>query len=219
MACAPCRRSSKRRWRGSTAGACRAHGAGADRRRRARRRPGRALRPAAGRDAARVRRRAAGLLPWDAKLLEVQIAGPEFHSRRDALWKEYVYRWSRAEVIAPRDALFVAAILAARRLERLREAARGSCGERDFRVFAVNRAEASPGCGTSTPSPSARTARDPGRLPRRRLPARDGALDLRRAGRRGPRQGPVERMAELLETGAPPPAAPPFLQAEAPRYY
>ena len=41
-------------------------------------------------DPARLRDGVNGLLPWDAKLLAVEPADPEFHARRDALWKEYV---------------------------------------------------------------------------------------------------------------------------------
>lgn len=92
---------------------------------------------ATGLDAERVREGASGLLPWDAKLLEVEVARPEFHSRRDARWKEYAYRWSRADVIAPRDALFVAAIPRRADAARMAEAAKLFVGKRDFGVFAV----------------------------------------------------------------------------------
>ena len=100
---------------------------------------------ASGLDAARVREGASGLLPWDAKLLEVEAADAAFHSRRDAVWKEYVYRWSRSEVIAPRDALFVAAIPRRADAARMAEAARLFVGERDFGVFAVKTPEGESG--------------------------------------------------------------------------
>jgi tRNA pseudouridine38-40 synthase len=77
------------------------------------------------------------LLPWDARLLAVDAAHPEFHARRDAAWKEYLYRWSRAAAIAPRDALFVAEISRRADADRMREAARALPGERDFGVFGV----------------------------------------------------------------------------------
>jgi tRNA pseudouridine38-40 synthase len=60
------------------------------------------------------------LLPWDARLLAVDAAHPEFHARRDAAWKEYLYRWSRPDAIAPRDALFVAEISRRADADRMR---------------------------------------------------------------------------------------------------
>ena len=56
----------------------------------------------------RVRAAANARLPPDARLLDVAPAPDGFDARRDALGKEYVYRWSRAAVIPPRDAPFVA---------------------------------------------------------------------------------------------------------------
>jgi tRNA pseudouridine38-40 synthase len=76
-------------------------------------------------------------LPEDVRLLEVGAAEPDFHARHDAAWKEYVYRWSRAEVIGPREAPFVAPISASARLDRMRAAAARLPGERDFAIFAV----------------------------------------------------------------------------------
>jgi tRNA pseudouridine38-40 synthase len=89
------------------------------------------------RDPRAVRDAVNGKLPGDVRLLSVEEAAPVFHARFDAGWKEYVYRWSRAEVIAPRDRPFVARISPRADVERLREAARVVPGERDFRVFAV----------------------------------------------------------------------------------
>jgi tRNA pseudouridine38-40 synthase len=77
------------------------------------------------------------LLPWDVRLLRVGQAPASFHARRDALWKEYLYRWSREEVIAPRDFPFVAPISRAAEAARMAEAARFLPGRRDFGVFAV----------------------------------------------------------------------------------
>ena len=76
-------------------------------------------------------------LPADVRLLEVALAEPDFHARHDAAWKEYVYRWSRAEVIGPREAPFVVPISAGARVERMREAAALAPGTRDFGIFAV----------------------------------------------------------------------------------
>ncbi len=84
-------------------------------------------------------------LPDDVRVLAVEEAAPDFHARFDAAWKEYLYRWSRAGAIPPRDAPFVAPISARAVAERMREAAHLVPGERDFRVFAV-----APAAGEST---------------------------------------------------------------------
>jgi tRNA pseudouridine38-40 synthase len=76
-------------------------------------------------------------LPDDVRLLEVAAAAPGFHARHDAAWKEYVYRWSRAEVIDPRDAPYVAPISPGASLARMRACAALVPGTRDFGVFAV----------------------------------------------------------------------------------
>ena len=87
----------------------------------------------------RLREGANGLLPWDVKLLEVARAPAGFHARRDAVWKEYLYRWSRACVIPPREALFVAPIASRADAGRMRGAAQVLVGRRDFSVFGVQR--------------------------------------------------------------------------------
>jgi tRNA pseudouridine38-40 synthase len=84
-----------------------------------------------------IRERANLALPWDAKLLEVTEAAENFHARRDAAWKQYVYRWSRAAVLAPRDSLFVAPISARADAARMAEEARWLPGRRDFGIFGV----------------------------------------------------------------------------------
>lgn len=85
----------------------------------------------------RVRDAANALLPWDAKLLSVELAAASFHARRDAASKQYLYRWSRAAVIPPRDSAFVAPISRAADPVPMRTAASLLPGTRDFRVFAV----------------------------------------------------------------------------------
>jgi tRNA pseudouridine38-40 synthase len=89
------------------------------------------------RKAERIRDGVNTLLPPDARLLEVAPAHPEFHARRDAAWKEYLYRWSRAAAIPPRDAPFVARISRRADPEKMRVAAGMLPGERDFGVFGV----------------------------------------------------------------------------------
>jgi tRNA pseudouridine38-40 synthase len=88
-------------------------------------------------ETSRLRDGVNALLPWDARLLEVRKAEPAFHARRDAIWKEYLYRWSRAEVVAPKDSLFVAPLSPRAEASRMAAAARCLPGERDFGVFAV----------------------------------------------------------------------------------
>jgi tRNA pseudouridine38-40 synthase len=89
------------------------------------------------RDADSVRDGVNALLPWDAKLLDVAEASASFHARRDAAWKEYGYRWSRAEVVPPQDSPFVAPISRGCDPARMAEAARCLPGTRDFGVFSV----------------------------------------------------------------------------------
>ena len=77
------------------------------------------------------------LLPWDVRVLAAREAAPEFHVRRDALWKEYLYRWSRAEVNPPKDSLFVAPIVPRAEPSLMARAIRILPGDRDFSVFGV----------------------------------------------------------------------------------
>jgi tRNA pseudouridine38-40 synthase len=84
-----------------------------------------------------IRERANSSLSWDARLLEVSVAAPEFHARRDAAWKQYVYRWSRAAVIPPRESLFVAPISPRADAARMAEEARQLPGRKDFAIFGV----------------------------------------------------------------------------------
>jgi tRNA pseudouridine38-40 synthase len=90
-------------------------------------------------DPLRIREGVNALLPWDVKVLSVTAAAADFHARRDAAWKEYLYRWSRAPVLHPRDALFAAPIATRADADRMRKAARGLPGRRDFSVFGVRR--------------------------------------------------------------------------------
>jgi tRNA pseudouridine38-40 synthase len=90
-------------------------------------------------DPLHVREGVNALLPWDVKVLSVTTAAADFHARRDAAWKEYLYRWSRAPVLHPRDALFAAPIATRADAERMRKAVRGLPGRRDFSVFGVKR--------------------------------------------------------------------------------
>jgi tRNA pseudouridine38-40 synthase len=89
------------------------------------------------RESDRIRDGVNAYLPWDAKLLAVEEADARFDARRDAAWKEYLYRWSRAAVIPPRDAFFVAPISARADPAKMRRAAEPLAGTKDFGVFGV----------------------------------------------------------------------------------
>jgi tRNA pseudouridine38-40 synthase len=91
------------------------------------------------RDPRRVRDAVNERLPGDVRLLSVSEAAPQFHARYDAKWKEYLYRWSRSEVVAPREFPFVAPISPSARADLMRAAAAALPGERDFGIFAVQR--------------------------------------------------------------------------------
>ena len=91
------------------------------------------------RDPRRVRDAVNERLPEDVRLLSVSESAPEFHARYDAKWKEYLYRWSRSEVVAPREFPFVAPVSPSARADLMRAAAAALPGERDFGVFAVQR--------------------------------------------------------------------------------
>jgi tRNA pseudouridine38-40 synthase len=91
------------------------------------------------REARAIREAVNDRLPEAVRLLEVVPASPGFHARFDARWKEYLYRWSRAEVIPPRDAAFVAPISPRAEARLMREAAARLTGTRDFGVFGVKR--------------------------------------------------------------------------------
>lgn len=78
-----------------------------------------------------------GRLPDDVRVLSVDEAAPGFHARYDAAGKVYTYRWSRAAVIPPARSPFVAPLSPRADAARMREAAGGLAGRRDFRVFSV----------------------------------------------------------------------------------
>lgn len=88
-------------------------------------------------DPVRVRDGVNRFLPGDVRLIDVARAAEDFHARRDALWKEYLYRWTRAAVTLPREAPFVTPISPRAEAPPMRKAARALIGNQDFRVFAV----------------------------------------------------------------------------------
>lgn len=89
------------------------------------------------RDPVRIRDGVNSLLPGDVRILAVARAPEGFLSRRDAVWKEYLYRWSRADVIPPRDSPFVAPIAPSAQARPMRRAAALLEGRHDFSAFGV----------------------------------------------------------------------------------
>jgi tRNA pseudouridine38-40 synthase len=87
-------------------------------------------------------------LPEDVRILDVATVPEAFHARFDAEWKEYLYRWSRASVIPPRDAPFVTPISTAAEAARMRAATEGLTGMHDFGIFAVRSGSGEPGIRT-----------------------------------------------------------------------
>ncbi len=89
------------------------------------------------RETGRLRDAVNALLPEDVRVMEVATAPPGFHARRDAVWKEYVYCWSRARAVPPRESPFVAPLSPRADVARMRRAAALLAGRRDFGVFGV----------------------------------------------------------------------------------
>lgn len=89
------------------------------------------------REPTRLRDGVNALLPWDVRMMDVEEVPPGFHARRDAVWKEYLYRWSTDRIVAPADSLILAPISPRADVSRMRDAARRVEGERDFGVFGV----------------------------------------------------------------------------------
>jgi tRNA pseudouridine38-40 synthase len=153
-------------------------------------------------DPIRVRDATNASLPWDVKLLSVERAAPDFHARRDAVWKEYLYRWSRAPVLSPREALFVAPLSARADASRMRAASRALAGRRDFGVFGVRRPSLESAIRTVHAVEIQESAAEIRALFRGDAFLRGmvrsicGVLADVARGR-----APVERVAELLETG------------------
>ncbi len=76
-------------------------------------------------------------LPEDVRVLAAARVPDGFHARRHAWGKEYLYRLSRAEVLSPLDAPFVAAAPAGLDPGRMARAAALLPGRHDFSAFAL----------------------------------------------------------------------------------
>ncbi len=74
-------------------------------------------------------------LPADIAVMRVEEAPESFHARADARGKEYLYRFSRAEVVSPFDGPFVAPVRGRLDIESMRAAAAHFMGTHDFTSF------------------------------------------------------------------------------------
>lgn len=85
-----------------------------------------------------LRRAMNRLLPAAIRVLSVEEASPQFHPRRDALWKTYEYRIWRAEICPPFQRLYVHHFPYPLDEARMIEAAPVLEGEHDFTAFAAS---------------------------------------------------------------------------------
>ncbi len=76
-------------------------------------------------------------LPEDVRVMAAEEAPEGFDARRSATAKEYRYRLSRAPVVSPLDALFVAGADPRVDLAAMEEATRHLPGRHDFSAFAL----------------------------------------------------------------------------------
>jgi tRNA pseudouridine38-40 synthase len=80
-------------------------------------------------------------LPADIAVMRVDEVPESFHARADARGKEYLYRFSRAEVVPPFDAPFVAPVRGGLDLEAMRRAAAQFVGTHDFTSLCPTQSE------------------------------------------------------------------------------
>lgn len=76
-------------------------------------------------------------LPEDIRVLAAWEMPPDFHARKCAAAKEYLYRLSRAPVISPLDSLFTAPVDPRVDVDRMRAATAFLLGRHDFSAFAL----------------------------------------------------------------------------------
>jgi tRNA pseudouridine38-40 synthase len=74
-------------------------------------------------------------LPEEIRILEASEAAPGFHSRSDAVLKEYRYRLTRAEVVLPFEAPFVTPVHSRLDVPAMGRAAERLVGRHDFTSF------------------------------------------------------------------------------------
>src|SRR2546425_1703306 len=80
-------------------------------------------------------------LPPDIAVMHAEEVPESFHARADAREKEYLYRITRAEVISPFEAPFVAPVRGRLDVEAMRRTAREFLGTHDFTSFCPSASE------------------------------------------------------------------------------
>ncbi|MEO8055840.1 MAG: tRNA pseudouridine(38-40) synthase TruA [Acidobacteriota bacterium] len=76
-------------------------------------------------------------LPWDARVLSVSEANPDFHARHSAAGKVYVYRLRRGDMLLPHRGLVEALASEPLDVGAMRAAAARLVGTRDFAPFSI----------------------------------------------------------------------------------
>ncbi|HUM01732.1 MAG TPA: tRNA pseudouridine(38-40) synthase TruA [Thermoanaerobaculia bacterium] len=76
-------------------------------------------------------------LPWDVRVLSVSEVPSDFHARRSAIGKVYLYRLRRGEFLHPHRGLVEALAKEPLDVGVMREAARRLVGRRDFALFSI----------------------------------------------------------------------------------
>ncbi len=76
-------------------------------------------------------------LPGDIRVLDASPAADDFHARKSALSKEYLYRLTRAAVVSPLDSWWTQRVDPEIDVEAMSEAAAVLIGRHDFTVFAL----------------------------------------------------------------------------------
>ena len=85
----------------------------------------------------RLRRSLNGVLPWDIRIMRVNLATEPFHAQRDALQKRYEYRIFNAEVLPPFLRGYVYHLPRILDFEVMQAAASKLIGSHDFKGFAA----------------------------------------------------------------------------------
>jgi len=80
-------------------------------------------------------------LPWDVRVLSVSEVPSDFHARRSATGKIYLYRLRRGEFLHPHRGLVEALAKESLDVGAMREAARRLVGRRDFAPFSITGSE------------------------------------------------------------------------------
>lgn len=84
-----------------------------------------------------IRRGLNSKLPWDVRVLSVSEGAPDFHARRSAIGKIYVYRLRRGELLHPHRGLIEALASESLDVGAMRAAAATLLGRRDFAPFSL----------------------------------------------------------------------------------